>query len=371
MKMLFLTVMPAPYQRELFAALNEFPGVRAEVRYFTAMSQDRDWQDPILSPSEFVMPGRTLHRLGGSAHWNSSVISEIKASHADLVVVSDYSAPTAQLAMRYLAARRRPFMFWGEVPGFSRRGPVGSWIRSRLQGPIHSASGIAAIGAVATEAYARLFPGKPVFNIPYFCDLSRFESAEASTLTENENDIVILFSGQLIDRKGVDVLLSAFDIAASANPRLRLRLLGSGPERERYCGLVSSDLLARVEFIGHKEPSDLPEEFAKADVFCLPSRHDGWGVVVNEALGAGLPIIVSDAVGAGRDLVRDGQNGIATPAGNITALAEALMRIGGDDDLRSRMAMRSREMAKSWGLEEGARRWVHAARTVLAAEAVA
>jgi len=89
-------------------------------------------------------------------------------------------------------------------------------------------------------------------------------------------------------------------------------------------------------------------------------------VVVNEALGAGLPIIVSDAVGAGRDLVRDGYNGIVTSAEDINALADALLRIGADHDLRSKMAENSREMAKSWGLEEGARRWEKAVRNVLA-----
>lgn len=371
MKVLFLTVMPAPYQRELFAAVNRLPNIRAEVRYFTAMSKDRDWRDPSLSSSEAVMPGTTLDRLGASAHWNHTVISEIKASQADLVVVSDYSAPTAQLAMRYLAASRRSFMFWGEVPGFSRRGLIGSWLRSRLQDPIHSAAGIAAIGTLAAEAYRGLFPGKPVFNIPYFCDLSRFEVARSARVSNLTGDIVILFSGQLIDRKGVDVLLAAFNAAATRNPKLRLRLLGSGPERERYRALVSADIADRVEFVGHKDPSELPDEFARADVFCLPSRHDGWGVVVNEALGAGLPIIVSDAVGAGRDLVRDGYNGMVTPAEDINALADALLRIGDDNDLRSKMAENSRELAKSWGIEEGAHRWVEAAQNVLSASPAA
>ncbi|GAA0761635.1 glycosyltransferase involved in cell wall biosynthesis [Erythromicrobium ramosum] len=367
MKLLFLTVMPAPYQRELLAAVNKHPDIRAEVRYFTAMSKDRDWHDPSLSSSEAVMPGSTLHRLGASAHWNHSVISEIKASHADLVVVSDYSALTAQLAMRYLAATRRPFMFWGEVPGFSRRGAIGSWLRSRLQDPIHSAAGIAAIGTVAAEAYRGLFPGKPVFNIPYFCDLSRFEGARSARSPNLRGDIVILFSGQLIDRKGVDVLLAAFNAVADRNPKLRLRILGSGPERERYRALVSPHVKDRVDFVGHKEPCELPDEFSQADVFCLPSRHDGWGVVINEALGAGLPIIVSDTVGAGRDLVRDGHNGMVTPVEDISALADALLRIGSDHDVRFKMAANSRELAKSWGLEEGARRWLEAAQSVLAA----
>lgn len=370
MKILFLTVMPAPYQQELFLALNKLPDVEANVRYFTAAARDRDWRAPSLSAAEAVMPGTTLHRLGASAHWNRSVILEIKASHADLVVVSDYSAPTAQLAMRYLGVTRRPFMFWGEVPGFSRRGPIGSWLRRRLQDSINSAAGIAAIGTVAVESYQQLFPGKPIFNIPYFCDLSRFEKARSLHSRDRADEIVFLFSGQMIDRKGVDILIAAFNAVAPNNPKFRLRLLGSGPERDRYRAQILPDVADRVTFVGHKEPSALPDEFANADVFCLPSRHDGWGVVVNEALGAGLPIIVSDSVGAGRDLVRNGHNGLVTATEDKDALADAILRIGANDDLRAAMSMNSRKMAKSWGVDEGARRWVESARSVLAGTTV-
>jgi glycosyltransferase involved in cell wall biosynthesis len=367
MKILFLTVMPAPYQRELFAAANRLYNFRVEVRYFTSMSHDRAWDEPILSSAEVVMPGKTLRQLGASAHWNHSVVSEIKSSQADLVVVSDYSAPTAQLAMRYLALTGRPFLFWGEVPGFSSRGRLGSWIRARLQAPLRHSAGIAAIGEGAVQAYQALFPGKPVFNIPYFCDLTRFRMADQARPPRRSDDVTILFSGQLIDRKGVDVLLAAFVAAARQNTRLRVKLLGAGPERARYEAMVPEDLSHRVTFVGHKGPEHLPDEFARADVFCLPSRHDGWGVVVNEALGAGLPIIVSNAVGAGRDLVRHGVNGFITPSEDVAALADAFLRLAADDALRAQMGQESRDMATSWGIDEGVRRWRHAASTILEA----
>lgn len=311
------------------------------------------------------MPGRTFRTLGSSAHWNASVISRIKESGADLVVVSDYSAPTAQLAMRYLAHTGRPFVFWGEVPGFSKRSRFGSWLRGCLQAPIRASAGIAAIGEVAAEAYRDLFPGKPIFNIPYFCNLEPYQTASASKSPRSGDVIEVLFSGQMIDRKGVDVLLTAFIEAAATNPKLRLKLLGSGPEKARYMAMVPTNLHNRVDFAGHKEPLELPAIFAAADIFCLPSRHDGWGVVVNEALGAGLPILVSDAVGAGRDLVRDGVNGLVTPAGDVPSLAAAISRLASDNDLRSTMAENSRQLAKCWGLDEGSRRWQQAAEQVL------
>lgn len=365
MTLLFLTVMPSPYQRQLFIELERRMPI--QVRYFTGGAPDRQWLLPDLMPFERVMPGRTIARLGPSAHWNPGVMAEVAAANPDLVVISDYSALTAQYVMRRLAFSRKAFMFWGEVPGFSKRGPVGTFLRARLQAPLRKAAGIAAIGSVAVEAYQRLFPGKPVFNIPYFCDLKPFQAARA--VAKEKQTVDVLFSGQMIDRKGVDVLIEAFLKVGPVHPTLRLLLLGDGPERERLAATVPVALRDRVLFLGHKEPSDLPHVFAAADIFCLPSRHDGWGVVVNEALGAGLPILVSDAVGAGRDLVRTAENGFVTVAGDAAALADRLALLALDAGMRRRMSCRSSELAQGWGVDEGARRWTSAFMGTLSASA--
>ena len=95
-------------------------------------------------------------------------------------------------------------------------------------------------------------------------------------------------------------------------------------------------------FLGHRAPAELPGLFAEADAFVLPSRHDGWGVVINEALGAGLPIIVSDGVGAAHDLVTHGVNGLITPAGDACALRDALVLLACDPLRRRAMADASR-----------------------------
>jgi len=359
--LLFLTVMPSPYQRQLFAALARGGGVA--VRYFTGGAHDREWGVPEMAPFERIMPGRTLARLGPSAHWNPGVMEEIARVAPELVIVSDYSAPTAQVAMRGMARRKIPFVFWGEVPGFSRRGAVGRFVRRRLQAPLEQAAGIAGIGAQAVAAYGAMYPGKPVFNIPYFCDLGPFRAAAGRKAEKGTVDI--LFSGQMIARKGVDLLIDAFAQVAPEYPELRLKLLGGGPEREAFAARVPGALKDRVRFLGHREPGELPEIFAEADIFCLPSRHDGWGVVVNEALGAGLPLVISDAVGAGHDLVEPGGNGIVTPAGQVVPLADALRRLAGDPGLRTRMAARSADLATRWGVDEGVRRWQAAADALL------
>lgn len=370
MKILFLTVMPSPYQRQLFSKLAKSKDLEVAVRYYTVGAHDREWKSPDFEPHEKAMPGKVLKRLGPSAHWNKSVIDEIEAVDADLVVVSDYSAPTAQRAMRWLARRGRPFVFWGEVPGFSKRGAVGSFIRARLQAPLAKADAIVGIGSRAEKVYQSLFPDLPTYNIPYFCDLTQYRDARSARNKHEPTDAVsVLFSGQLIHRKGADTLIEAFVSIAGEHPNLQLKLLGNGPERDRLISMVPDDLKAKVHFLGHKDPTELPALFADADIFCLPSRHDGWGVVINEALGAGLPIIATDVTGAALDLVIDGENGLIVPADDPSSLAQALRTLA-DDDRRQVMAVAADEMSVRWGLDEGVKRWLSVATKVLAKETV-
>lgn len=372
MRLVFLTVIPSPYQRQLFAAMQASDAMEARVFYFARSEHNRAWHVPDLRPYETVLEGRTVRLGGRSVHWNPGTLRRLRAEAADLVVVSDYSAPAAQLAMRALARWDAPFVFWGEVPGFSQLGPVGAFLRRQMQRPLAAADAIAAIGSVAAESYRALFPGKPVFTIPYYCDLAPFQAARAGLGGAGGHNagggtVDILFSGQLIPRKGVDLLLEAFAGVARRHPAARLLILGDGPERAQYAQAVPADLAGRVLFLGHKQPAELPGVFARADLFCLPSRHDGWGVVVNEALGAGLPLVLSDAVGAGRDLVEPGRNGLIFPSEDVAALAGALERVVGDAGLRQRMAEASRGMAERWTLAEGVANWQRAAEAVLAA----
>jgi glycosyltransferase involved in cell wall biosynthesis len=353
--------MPSPYQRELFNALYSDGRMQIRVLYCAQVAHDRNWSIPGLNPFEEVLPGKTIGWLGPSAHFNPCIIKILREDTSNLFVLSDYSALTTQIAMRYLTWRRKPWVFWGELPGLRQHGRLTRFIRHRLHGPIgNGAVAIAAVGSLAVAAYQRLFPEIPVFNIPYFCDLAPFRAAarqRGNDANEKSLAIGILFSGQFIERKGIDVLIHAFARIAHRVPALELHLLGTGQAVDSLCKLIPPKLSHRIHFLGFKQPAELPPIFAAADIFVLPSRHDGWGVVVNEALGAGLPIIISDRVGA-RDLVEDGRNGLITCAGDVEELAEALLQLGQSPEMRRSFAKGSAERAAQWDLDEGVRRWI-------------
>jgi glycosyltransferase involved in cell wall biosynthesis len=340
----------------MFKAINASGSLMVSADYFAASAGDRLWARDALEPYEKILPGMQFLRGGASGRFNPGILRRLGEVRSDLVVVSDYSAPSAQIAMRTLISAGRRWLYWGEIPGVNARSPLGLWARRRLQAPLGRATAIAAIGSRAAASYNALFPQVPVFDIPYFCNLEPFRHASETRPPAPTGRVRLLFSGQLIDRKGIDLLMHAFLESLRDAPDLELHILGDGPMRfelERAAAAAGD----RIVFLGHRTPAELPGLFSEADIFVLPSRHDGWGVVVNEAIGAGLPIVASDGVGAAHDVIAQGVNGLITSAGDANALRDAIVLLACDPLRRGAMADASRARAAHWGLEEGVRRW--------------
>ena len=149
----------------------------------------------------------------------------------------------------------------------------------------------------------------------------------------------VLFVGGCSLRKGIPYLVEAFQkIEAPAE----LRLVGRANDAlfERIGGLP-----ANVMAVGSKTGRDLADEYAAADVFVLPSVEDGYGLVTNEAMSAGLPVIVSDHAGSA-EMVREGENGFVVPARDVDALSERIETLLRDGALRRRMGAAARATAE-------------------------
>ncbi len=349
LRIAFVSVVPSPYQRDLFAALAARPELDLRVMYMEKSAPDSPWPEKPLAEYESHLPGFWFSLGHARVHVNWRLP---RADDFDLVVCNTLMSLTAQWLMR-VRLRRARWMFWGEKPGpRSARHDI-------LAAPLKRAAGIAAIGTWAEREYAARFPGVPVFNIPYHCALAPFLDAQHASVAEVTT---YLFCGQMIARKGLDTLLAAF-ARLPGNPRLLL--VGREAELPAMLAALPENVRARVRYAGFQAPDALPQFFAQADVFVLPSRYDGWGVVVNQALGAGLPILVSDQVGAGHDLVQAGRNGYTFAAGNVTDLAEKMRPFIHDSALASQLGAHSRTLAAEWTPERGAEKWMRALQAVL------
>jgi glycosyltransferase involved in cell wall biosynthesis len=147
---------------------------------------------------------------------------------------------------------------------------------------------------------------------------------------------VVLFVGRLAPEKGLDILLEA-----ARDLPVDVRVVGEGPDGARLRGSAPPN----ATFLGQLGQDALAQQYAEADVFVLPSLSEPWGMVLNEAAGAGLPLVATDACGAAYDLIEDGVNGFRIPAGDAGALREAVRRLVDDAALRDHAGRRSREIA--------------------------
>ncbi len=350
-KVAFVTVVPSPYQRDILRALSQRPEVELSVFYLEASVPESPWPRQPLAPYERILHGFWFHLGSGRCHINWPLPS-LRAF--DIVVMNTLMSITAQWLIR-TALRGKPWIFWGERLG-NRGG-----IHGACAAMLHRAAGIAAIGSFAEEDYRARFPEPRYFRIPYHCDLEAFSAAPRRSRADGH--VVFLFCGQMIARKGVDLLVTAFQRLGGA---ARLLLVGPEAQLSEFLAPLPPGVRERIEYAGFQAPEDLPQFFARADVFILPSRYDGWGVVVNQALGAGLPIICSDMVGAGRDLVEEEVNGLIFPSGDAAALADRMQRFIQHPSLIDSWGKVSRRRAHHWTPEAGAAKWVEAFQNVLA-----
>lgn len=183
-------------------------------------------------------------------------------------------------------------------------------------------SGVFCIGHSGRYGGARFFSacGYPHERIVPFLHVVDRAPLRHAPVQRNHKEI--LYVGQLIPRKRVDLLLQAF--SQLGLPSARLRLIGQGPQERRLRQLADRLGIAdRVDFSPGMANADTVAAMAAADVLVLPSRFDGWGAVVNEALMVGTPVVCSNRCGAS-DLIEHGRNGFVFEAGSASALRDRL-----------------------------------------------
>jgi glycosyltransferase involved in cell wall biosynthesis len=168
----------------------------------------------------------------------------------------------------------------------------------------------------------------------------------------NEDAVVFLFVGRLETMKGLDVLLEAFSRVERQDSSAMLVVVGNGQLLPLVTGRASLD--PQMRYTGRESFSGVIQWMHASDVLVLPSTHEPWGLVVNEAMACGLPVIASDRVGCVDDLVCHGKNGFVVPAGDSSALADAMGRLLKEKSLRENMASQSATMILPWTVQREA-----------------
>ncbi|MBI5100210.1 MAG: glycosyltransferase family 4 protein [Nitrospirae bacterium] len=167
------------------------------------------------------------------------------------------------------------------------------------------------------------WPQGRIFTSAYITELPRMENSDCCG-RGSDNRFEIIFVGQLISRKGVDILLRA--LGRLDNKNWRLTVVGDGPQRSEYESIAQRIGVANsTQFLGALPNRQTLALIAGSDLLVLPSRFDGWGAVINEALMRGVPAICSDYCGAS-DLLMERWRGGVFPSEDPDTLGDALCR---------------------------------------------
>ena len=197
---------------------------------------------------------------------------------------------------------------------------------------------------------------REVLVIPNGVDLEMFESTTLSGIARSKVELsetakIILFVGRLNPVKGLTTLMKAMKLISPKYAQANLVLVGKGEERQHLQEMVKEfGLSSRVSFIGEVPNTKIPEYMSASDVFVLPSLSEGFPVTIPEAMAAGLPIVTTNVRGL-PEIVRDGENGFTVEPQNPAQLAEKILLLLSDKELRQRISTNNNRKARQYSWE--------------------
>jgi glycosyltransferase involved in cell wall biosynthesis len=387
MRLAYLVSHPIQYQAPLLRRIAEEPDIDLTVFFGSDFSVRgyRDegfgvgvkWDIPLLDGyrHEFLPRLRDRGTVSVASPLNYGIVSRLRGGEGgdadfDALWVHGYATVNAMHGILAARALGIPVLLRAE-----------SWLGDRERSEVRLAlkramfaglrllvDGVLSIGTLNAEYWRTYFGDKvPQFPMPYAVDNDYFarrareaEAGRAGLQAELGLDParpVILFASKLQTRKHCDHLIEAYrrlSRGAGEEPGPYLVIVGDGEERAALERQAAATGFASIRFCGFRNQTEMPRFFNLATVFVLPSRHEPWGLIVNEVMNAARPAIVSDDVGCAPDLIDDGVNGCIVPVGDVDALTQALERVL-EPGVAEAMGQRAFERIQSWSFEEDVR----------------
>jgi glycosyltransferase involved in cell wall biosynthesis len=339
-RVLVLADVPSPHQNVFFDAVSDLGEVELEVTFCRRTMPGRAWsgQGPARARSIFL-PEFSV----GGVPTNPTLVAHLLRRRGHLPFVLGYYLPGLLAAGLTLGALGRPWVFWMDALQPLRK--TGPWLkrlsaRRARKWYLDRATAFLSTGEKGRAALLEAgVPPERAFEIPFVVDADWIRSSVDAAGPQRERirqDLgvpadgrLLLFVGQLIRRKGIDLLIQAdTGLPDDIRRRLHVLLIGDGEDKATFEAQVQSTGAAhRFHFLPNLDISLLPVYWAACDALVLPSRFDAWGVVVDEALTAGLPVLGTEACGAVVDRVRADVNGWRYAAEDFAGLRHHLSSI--------------------------------------------
>lgn len=349
---------PSPHQKSLLDALVSHNDVDVLVAYAFPSNPQRSWGIPKVAGKSVMVPWKPgvscVRRL---TDW-------IRSEDCDVWILgSVFTSMRTQALVSALGVVGRPWAFLGEPPR-PRTGWHASIRNSLLNRVMARCDGVIATGVESARRYQRLIRGcHPVTSVPYYIPLDEWLALPLVESLHPDEPVRFVTLAQLIPRKGLDVLLEACRQLPATG--WTLEIYGEGPDRGR---LQQSATESGLPITIH---SPLPFEtrtagFRGKHCFVFPTRWDGWGMVVVEALAAGLPVISTDHAMSAHDFINE-SNGRMVPAEDTHSLARAMKEMLANRAALPQCSRSARESVRDFSPSKGAEQMLNFAHLLKSA----
>lgn len=338
--------------------------VALETASDSAVYEWRLERDPTPFYREVVFPDEVYDEISPD-RMHRGIMEALDRLDPDAVHIHSYSTPDARACLAWCRRHGRLAVCMAESKeGDARR----VWWREAFKRLLVSGFDAAqASGSAAVRYFTKLgipehniFAGYSVVDNDYFAERAeaiRRDPEEAHRLPGLADSTPFFFSSaRFMERKDLPNLLQAYaayrrEAVHRGHKPWRLLLLGDGTLRPLLESIVQDEgLEAVVSMPGWRQIEDLPAYYALASALVHTATIDQWGLVVNEAMAASLPVIVSTGAGCAEDLVRHGENGFTFQPGDTQGLTRHLLAVAHEVD-RKQLAQRSRAIISEWPLE--------------------
>jgi len=383
MRIAILTNAPAPYRTPVFARIADAPGVEARI-FFDSASGSATRDDRPDYPHEFLKPTFRLRRRNyqDDDAWAESIsmgfalgyLTRLAAFRPDVIVSGEFGWRTLNATV-YARAAAIPLLVWWEGTRFTERKTPA--VRRCARRALASAcAGMLGFGRESV-AYLREIARdrKAVHFVPQAVDNERIAEATDYWRARRERvrdqlgarGVTLLCLSRLLPHKGIPQYVSALRRLAKAVPEGAFTALfaGEGPEAETI-RRAARDFPLAIRNLGPATQDEIPKLFAASDVLVFPTLRDCWGMVVNEALAAGIPVLGSRYAGAAEELLAGGESGALIDPLVPGSLDEALLAAVRDARWSGASPARVRAVLKEYRCETAADSILRAAHDAFA-----
>ncbi len=358
MKVLFLANIPSPYRVDFFQALGKLCDLTVLYELRKAEDRDSSWERRISEKSYREVFLKPVIKQASSA-WCPSVTRYLRDRSYDMIVVGVYSTPTGMQAVRYLKRHKISYFFNcdGGIISYGEKA-----LKKRLKAYfISGAAGYLSTG-VSGDEYLKYYGAEAenIHRYPFTSDSEGDLPERPYTKGEKEEirrklgiceERMILAVGNFIPRKGFDILIRA---AGLIGLECGIYLAG-GEELPEYRKLREGLGVEAIHYIPFMRKEELRRYYFAADLFVLPTREDIWGLVINEAMAAGLPVITTKRCVAGVEMLDEEY---LVPAEDEEALAGKIRELLGDEDRLRRAGEENLARSREYTIENMAKRHV-------------